>query len=416
MPTVTIGGNTADDFSGSEDAQMKEALSTNNYGGTTSFQTSLWAVGDYTHALISFSGISNLPSSLTVSSVTMYLYLTGSDSGTTATITTKRLLRDWEEGTQNGADRQNDTPDSCCWDEYGSGNSWTTAGGTSDGNDRSSTNSGDWSVNDTTGEYKSLSTAQLAADVEDFADGTLSNYGWHEEVTAGLSNSDYREFASTEGTDGQRPYLSVTYTSSDTVSVTDSGSGVDTIQIDKEVFTADSGAGVDTIQIDKELFLVDSGVGVDSLQLENEIFTTDSGSGVDVLQLDKELFVTDIGTGVDSLTLLIDALITDSGTGVDVVDVVEAVEDINITDSGIGVDSLSIIADIFLNDLGIGVDNVTLFLEKIVADSGAGVDVVDVITEIIKYELYFRSVNAESEIEFDEKISYSEIKFDEKII
>jgi hypothetical protein len=209
MPTVIIGNNTGDDYSGTEDAYIKEKNPTYNAGGATILEITNYGVGDYTHSLIKFSGLSNLPSGITVSASAINLYCYTREGSGTRTATAKRLLRNWIEGSLWDANRSGDSPYSCCWNEYGSGNAWTTAGGLSDGNDRASDVSGTMTM-DGTGAYKSVTGTQLNTDIANMRNGTYNNYGWHLERTDGTSYADF--FRSSEGTDGYRPYLSVTYT------------------------------------------------------------------------------------------------------------------------------------------------------------------------------------------------------------
>jgi len=214
MPTVVIGNNTGDDYSGTEDTLIKQASAENNYGSKDNFEITKYNTNDYSHSLIKFSGISSLPSDITISASTMYLYCSTHASGT-RTATAKRLLRDWIEGSLNGSNRSGNSPYSSCWNEYGSGNTWTSSGAISDGNDRSGTDSGIMDL-DGTG-YKSVSDNQLNLDVENITNGTYNNYGWHFEVTGTPATYTYDVFTSSEGSDGQRPYLSVTYTESGSV-------------------------------------------------------------------------------------------------------------------------------------------------------------------------------------------------------
>jgi len=202
MTVSVIGDNTGDDYSGTEDAQLKEGAATTNYGSNANFEVGKYDSGDYTNGLVSFSGISNLPASLTVSSAVLSLYLEGADGeGGSHTIQAKRLLRDWVEA-------------QVTWTIWKTSNNWTSGGGESNGNDRSATLSTEnTSLGTTTGQYYSFTDiAEMQSNVEDFADGTLSNYGWHLERTDAVQDQHYRVFTSSEGADGQRPYLSVTYT------------------------------------------------------------------------------------------------------------------------------------------------------------------------------------------------------------
>ncbi len=197
MPTVIIGDNVGDDFAGTEDNEMHEANPTTNNGSRTFWYVSKDSSGDHRHTKLSFSGISNLPGALNVSGATLYFYQLA--QGETVNITAKKLNRNWVEA-------------EATWTIWSTGNNWTTAGALHEIDDRSSTVTFNVGVSAANSEYKALSAAQLAIDVEDFADGTLSNYGWHLEITGAGNSGEFRQFRSSEGTGGQKPYLSVTYT------------------------------------------------------------------------------------------------------------------------------------------------------------------------------------------------------------
>lgn len=208
--TVVIGNNTGNDYSGTEDAHLRynfDYSSNNNFGGKTSFEATKYEAGDHTHGLIKFSGLSNITGPVAVSSAVLYLYLQ-SASSVSNTISFFRLLRSWIEGTQNDASNDNDSPSSCSWYEYGGGSTWSTAGALGSGTDRASTATAAVAISNTI-EYKSIT---LTSDVEDMINGDVNNYGWHLERTDGANDSAYRVFTSSEGADGSRPYISVTYT------------------------------------------------------------------------------------------------------------------------------------------------------------------------------------------------------------
>ena len=196
MATVDIGDNTGDDFSGTEDTKLKSTEATTNYGSEGTTEVTKYEVGNHSHTIMKFSGISNLPGALNVSSSTLYLYRV--PPGHDYNITAKVLNRNWVEG-------------EATWNIYSTGNSWTTAGGLHETDDRSSTTTFDILSDDDTA-YIDFSSAQLAADVEDFADGSLSNYGWHIARTGVGEDGEYQTYVTSDGDDGKRPYLSVTYT------------------------------------------------------------------------------------------------------------------------------------------------------------------------------------------------------------
>lgn len=199
MLTVVIGNNTGDDYSGTSNNHLRSAAPTYNYGGYAYGYT----VNDRNN-LIKFTGLSNITGPVTVSaaSISQYRYAAGSAQTTSI----YRCLRDWIQGTQSGSDRTNDTPDSSCWNEYAAGNAWATAGGTGAGDRVSSADSTITSESSGYSESGDISTV-----VEGWINGTYDNYGVHESA-AGSSVSVRWEFAT--GADGQRPYLTVTYTES----------------------------------------------------------------------------------------------------------------------------------------------------------------------------------------------------------
>ena len=198
MPTEVIGDNTGDDYAGAEETRLVNYTGSQDTNYNNGYlEISKWAAGsDESDGVISFSGLSNISASSTVSSATLGIYRT-EGSGTSQDFDFHRCLRNWAE-TQ------------ATWNDYATSTAWTSGGGRSDGNDRSATVSATLSAGTTNG-YKTTSSAQLAADVEDFIDGTYTNYGWQGERNDGNGNNLYSRFTDSEGTDGQRPYLSVTY-------------------------------------------------------------------------------------------------------------------------------------------------------------------------------------------------------------
>lgn len=199
--TVTIGDNTGNTYSGTDDAHIRSDSTTTNYGTNGSLEVTKYAVGNHVSALVKFSGLSNIVGPVTVSSATLYLYYTGPTSGSdTHTIDVHRVLRAWVEA-------------QATWNIYSTGNSWTTAGALSDGNDRVATVSASFAlIGNTSPSYVAYTGAQLATDVENIINGSNANNGWVFERSDAGDDTNYRIFASSEGSDGQRPYLDITYT------------------------------------------------------------------------------------------------------------------------------------------------------------------------------------------------------------
>lgn len=195
MPIETIGENSTDDYSGLEDTFLYEGQATSNFDTDVNFKAQKPASGQHANELVRATGLSNISASATVSAATFYAYL--HFSSITETDTVQRLLRDW-------------VTDEATWTVYSTGNSWTSGGGISDGNDRSATTSASASIGSPTG-YKSWSAAQLITDVQNFIDGTWTNNGWIFERTDGTDDGEACEFDSSEASDGNRPYLEVNY-------------------------------------------------------------------------------------------------------------------------------------------------------------------------------------------------------------
>lgn len=209
MPTITIGNNTGDTYSGTEDAMIKQTYPTYNYGSRTTLEAVKYATNDHTHTLLKFTGLINIPSNAIINNAVLYIYQT--TTGPDQTYTFRKLLHNWIEGTQDANDRNWNDPYSCCWNEYGAGNAWTTAGGLSNGNDRSSTITGQLLFGGVVSEYKSFTSEQLILDIQNFVNYSSQNYRWHIERTDSQDDSTYEIMASSEGADYQRPYLEVTY-------------------------------------------------------------------------------------------------------------------------------------------------------------------------------------------------------------
>lgn len=199
--TVIISDNTTGDytgdFSGSIDAQIKETEATTNYGSETTMEATNWDTANYTRSLVCFGGLSNIPAGSTITSVTLGVYASDVNVTLAYDVELRRLLLNWVEA-------------EATWNIYSTGNSWNTAGAGADNTDRSSTSSGTFSTGTEAG-WKTLTDGQLITDVQSFIDSTWSNYGWLFFRATGEDN-EYIRFITSEGADGSRPYLSVTYT------------------------------------------------------------------------------------------------------------------------------------------------------------------------------------------------------------
>ena len=183
-----------DGYTGCVDGQIKENAATTNYGTSATMEATYWAAGDSTNFLIKWD-LSSIPAGSTINSVQIDIIQSGVVGADV--ISCHRLLRNW-------------VVSEATWNIYSTGNSWSTAGGSND-LDRSSTVSASLSVGDTTGTKSWLTTAQLVSDVQNFVDGTQSNYGWW--FTSAQNGSHYHIFrSSNDATATNRPKITIDYT------------------------------------------------------------------------------------------------------------------------------------------------------------------------------------------------------------
>lgn len=196
MTVETVGLNSADHWNSAGDCIDTYCDSSDATGNFDAGDTLDMFPGFGTDTtLIGFPGLSNISSSATVTSATVYAWWY-QGFGTIPTISFHECLRDFVE-TQ------------ATWNIWKTSNSWTTAGGKSDGNDRNSTVLATWtpSVDDT--DYQSVTSSGINGQVEDWIDGTDTNNGFLWDGGAAGDGIGCRD--SNYATDGERPYLSVDF-------------------------------------------------------------------------------------------------------------------------------------------------------------------------------------------------------------
>lgn len=194
----TFGNNTTNDYSGVHDTYLELASPTTNYGSNDDIFIDRYDASYHRNSLIRFTGLSNIPSNATITSVVLTLY--NYQSNGAPTLDLHKVLRDWvlAEAT---------------WNIYSTGNSWGTGGCENFGTDCTAGASA--STTATPSSYIQWgSTSQMVADVQSWVNGSATNNGWLVvRQDAGEDNafthcySSDRQFA-----DGYLPYLTVEYT------------------------------------------------------------------------------------------------------------------------------------------------------------------------------------------------------------
>jgi hypothetical protein len=212
--------------------------------------------------------------------------------------------------------------------------------------------------------------------------------------------------ARASGLNGEAKILA--FTISITVSVSDSGSGVELITVNVPAFISDAGElaevvdmiketkdfgnGIEAIDMAKEL--LDSGTGYDYFTGGLYKTVDDSGAGSELVGMSKES--TDSGSGTELVNMLYEAL--DSGSGVDSIfsprynpltdsGIGAEVPTVGVTqnDAGAGAETSAVIGTIPAIDSGLGIDTVTQMV-KMVIDSGAVVEAVYISARVFAFD------------------------------
>lgn len=191
MTVVVIGDNTGDDYSGTDDTKLRSSAATTNYGTDGEISISSSYFGQVNVSLLRFSGISNITGPVTVSTATTSLYETQFQGTSPMAANVHRIKRAWVES-------------EATYNIYSTSNNWETAGAAG-ANDIDTTPIASPSLTNTSG-YQDITG--LAADFEDWINGTYTNDG---HKLAGNEADDQWYFRTSEGTDGQRPYVTIDY-------------------------------------------------------------------------------------------------------------------------------------------------------------------------------------------------------------
>lgn len=167
----------------------------------------------------------------------------------------------------------------------------------------------------------------------------------------------------------------VPQSSSTPISISDSGTGSESIATVAALSLTDTATGTDTLSITATADLTDTATGTDSMSVSSvtNVSMTDSGSGTDSLSLIAAIPVTDSGTGTDSLSVsqTNSVSMTDSASGTDTLSIAASV---SVSDSGTGTDTASISVPVSMSDSATGTDSSSLVAAIPLSDSASGVD------------------------------------------
>ena len=191
------------------DTHIDLSTPTTNYGIGALISAGLTAAaGSTRRGLIMFSGLSSIPASATIISATLTLYCTSETNTTDRAVGAHRALTQWYEGAKN-----NEVPDGgqdgSTWNLRNANGAVVWAGGAG------GASGSDWAAVATDSvTITAPATAfdwDVTADVQDFVDGTASNFGWWL-INAVESTGTRKNFVPSGGaTESQRPKLVVVY-------------------------------------------------------------------------------------------------------------------------------------------------------------------------------------------------------------
>jgi len=107
-----------------------------------------------------------------------------------------------------------------------------------------------------------------------------------------------RRAHSYNGSPSAAPQLYIEYGE---VEISDTGTGADSVAVDRPIAIADTGTGVDSVEAMQLQTTGDSGSAAEALLVDKLLVLGDAGVGVDVIHVDKQIAIADAGTGGDSV-------------------------------------------------------------------------------------------------------------------
>lgn len=164
------------------------------------------------------------------------------------------------------------------------------------------------------------------------------------------------------------------------VQMADAGSGQDAISAAVQAFVSDAAVGRDAIPaISVALALSDSATGTDSISLNGSVLkaVADAASASDAVNVETSLRVVDNAAGQESLLITALLSVQDSASAIDLASVLKSYL-VQVADAATGTESLTVRAAVRVNDSGQGLDTTAIQALLVLADSGVGIDTITV--------------------------------------
>lgn len=223
MATIIVSKNTTGTYAntgytGVEDTKFRGLNTTTNYSTDTTFATTSWDVagGDWETSALKFD-ISTVGAG-TVSNAEIGFYLDNGNNAAASGVSLFALLVDFVNNQATATIRKTST-------------NWNTLGGRGSGTDRESSAFITAARPATSGAWVVFSGSAVTQQVQDWLDGTLTNNGLIAELEAHDTPTffTFQSYVSSEGTNGNRPYLKFDHTASGGAYTLDCNSGAFTL-------------------------------------------------------------------------------------------------------------------------------------------------------------------------------------------
>src|SRR6266545_2710513 len=201
--TVTLGTS-------KDNTLYQSATGSLSNGAGSYFFVGMTDAAQIRRGVIAFNVAASIPAGSTITSVMLTLNLSRTRDSSSRTVDLRRLLADWGEGTSNadvqeGAGAPATTGDATWIHRFYNTVFWASSGGDFSGT-VSATN-----LVAGTGNY-TWSSAQMVADVQSWLDNPSGNFGWIVLGNESLNQTARRFDTKENGTVGDRPALTITYT------------------------------------------------------------------------------------------------------------------------------------------------------------------------------------------------------------
>lgn len=209
--------------------------------------------------------------------------------------------------------------------------------------------------------------------------------------------------------------ISDTGSGSDSVSeiisgkITDSGSATETASIRSQVQTSDIGQGSELITaILAQIIIEETATSTDNIAAQLKgiaISVIDTGAGTETINAFKKIVISDTGLALDAIYILLELIsLSDEASGSENIGISGRV--VAVKDNGIAEEALNILTHVSVSDSAVAIDIVEIVADVVVSDSGSGVESLN---KIITFNKLVSDIGSANEnISFVKQLDISE--------